>query len=57
VTPHIARRAFRKGNVYMQMRDVLGTFFTNDQLLIGNLPIVGPAFTGEWRDATGVQYY
>ncbi len=27
----IARRAFRKGNVYMQMRDVLGTFFHDDQ--------------------------
>jgi transposase len=30
-TAKIARRAFRKGNVYMQMRDVLGTFFTDDQ--------------------------
>ncbi len=31
LTAKIARAAFRKGNVYMQMRDVLGTFFTNDQ--------------------------
>ncbi|MHB8753281.1 MAG: transposase, partial [Aggregatilineales bacterium] len=30
-TAKIARRAFRKGNVYMQMRDLLGTFFTDDQ--------------------------
>ncbi len=29
-TAKIARRAFRKGNVYMQMRDLLGTFFTDD---------------------------
>ncbi|HLU11610.1 MAG TPA: IS1182 family transposase [Oceanobacillus sp.] len=31
LTTKVARRAFRKGNVYMQMRDVLGTFFTDDQ--------------------------
>jgi transposase len=31
LTARIARRAFRKGSVYMQMRDVLGIFFTNDQ--------------------------
>jgi transposase len=31
ITAQVARRAFRKGNVYMQMRDVLGTFFTDDQ--------------------------
>jgi len=30
-TVAVARRAFRKGNVYMQMRDVFGTFFTDDQ--------------------------
>jgi hypothetical protein len=30
-TAKIARRAFRKGNVYIHMRDVLGTFFTDDQ--------------------------
>jgi hypothetical protein len=27
LTAKVARRAFRKGNVYMQMRDLLGTFF------------------------------
>jgi transposase len=31
LTIKIARAAFRKGNVYMQMRDLLGTFFTDDQ--------------------------
>ncbi len=31
VTAKIARQTFRKGNVYMQMRDVLGTFFRDDQ--------------------------
>jgi transposase len=31
LTAKIARRAFRKSNVYMQMRDVLGAFFTDDQ--------------------------
>lgn len=31
LTAQIARRAFRKGSVYMQMRDVLGAFFTDDQ--------------------------
>jgi len=30
-TAKIARRAFRKGNIYMRMRDSLGTFFTDDQ--------------------------
>jgi hypothetical protein len=28
MTVKVARAAFRKGNVYMQMRDLLGTFFT-----------------------------
>ena len=31
LTAQVARSAFRKGNVYMQMRDALGTFFTDDQ--------------------------
>lgn len=31
LTAKVARRAFRKGNVYMQMRDALGAFFTDDQ--------------------------
>ena len=31
MTVTVARAAFRKGNAYMQMRDTLGTFFTDDQ--------------------------
>ncbi len=31
LTAKVARRAFRKGNVYIQVYDALGTFFTNDQ--------------------------
>lgn len=31
LTSKVAQRAFRKGNTYMHMRDVLGTFFTDDQ--------------------------
>jgi len=33
MTAQVARAAFRKGNVYMQMRDLLGTFFTDDQFV------------------------
>ncbi|MEO8391659.1 MAG: IS1182 family transposase [Chloroflexota bacterium] len=48
LTAKIARRAFRKGNVYMQMRDVLGTFFTDD-LFTDLYPADGqPAYT-PWR--------
>jgi transposase len=38
LTAKVAHRAFRKGNVYMQMRDLLGTFFTDDQA-VENLTI------------------
>lgn len=31
MTVKVAKAAFRKGNTYMQMRDTLGTFFTDDQ--------------------------
>jgi transposase len=31
LTIRIARAAFRKGNAFMQMRDLLGMFFTDDQ--------------------------
>jgi transposase len=31
MTVKVAKAAFRKGNPYMQMRDTLGTFFTDDQ--------------------------
>lgn len=33
LTAAVAHRAFRKGNTYMQMRDVLGTFFIDDQFI------------------------
>ncbi len=47
-TAKIARRAFRKGNVYMQMRDVLGTLFSDDQFA-DLYPADGqPAYT-PWR--------
>lgn len=31
LTGQIARAAFPKGNIYMQMRDELGVFYENDQ--------------------------
>src|SRR5689334_8768592 len=45
LTAKIARRAFRKGNVYMQMRDLLGTFFTDVQLY----PADGQPAYARWR--------
>jgi transposase len=48
LTAHVARRAFRKGNVYMQMRDVLGTFFTNDQFA-DLYPADGQPAYAPWR--------
>jgi transposase len=47
-TAKIARRAFRKGNVYMKMRDVLGTFFTDD-LFIDLYPPDGQPAYAPWR--------
>jgi len=47
-TARIARRAFRKGNVYMQMRDVLGTFFTDDQFT-DLYPADGQPAYAPWR--------
>jgi transposase len=47
-TTKIARRAFRKGNVYMQMRDVLGTFFTDDQFA-DLYPADGQPAYAPWR--------
>lgn len=47
-TAKIARRAFRKGNVYMQMRDILGTFFTDDQF-IDLYPEDGQPAYAPWR--------
>jgi transposase len=48
LTATIARRAFRKGNVYMQMRDVLGTFFTDDQFA-DLYPADGQPAYAPWR--------
>src|SRR5258708_36027178 len=48
MTVKIARRAFRKGNVYMQMRDVLGTFFTDDQFT-DLYPADGQPAYAPWR--------
>jgi transposase len=48
VTAKVARRAFRKGNVYMQMRDVLGTFFTDDQFT-DLYPVDGQPAYAPWR--------
>lgn len=48
LTAKIARRAFRKGSVYMQMRDVLGTFFTNDQFA-DLYPADGQPAYAPWR--------
>jgi transposase len=48
LTATIARHAFRKGNTYMQMRDVLGTFFTNDQFA-DLYPAEGQPAYAPWR--------
>src|SRR5271157_3992328 len=47
-TAKIARRVFRKGNVYMHMRDRLGTFFTDDQF-VGLYPADGQPAYAPWR--------
>lgn len=48
LTAKVARRAFRKGNLYMQMRDVLGTFFTDDQFA-DLYPADGQPAYAPWR--------
>jgi transposase len=48
LTIRIARAAFRKGNVYMQMRDLLGTFFTDDQFA-DLYPADGQPAYAPWR--------
>ena len=48
LTAKVARRAFRKGNVYMQMRDALGTFFTDDQFT-DLYPADGQPAYAPWR--------
>lgn len=47
-TVQVARRAFRKGNVYMQMRDVFGTFFSDDQFR-DLYPCEGQPAYAPWR--------
>ncbi|MCQ3933175.1 MAG: IS1182 family transposase [Chloroflexi bacterium] len=48
LTAQVARAAFRKGNGYMQMRDVLGTFFTDDQFT-DLYPADGQPAYAPWR--------
>lgn len=59
-TAKIARRAFRKGNVYMQMRDVLDPFFTDDQFA-DLYPADGQPAYAPWRlkavPPTQTQYF
>ena len=48
LTAQVARAAFRKGNTYMQMRDVLGAFFTDDQFA-DLYPAEGQPGYAPWR--------
>jgi transposase len=48
LTAKVARRAFRKGSIYMRMRDVLGTFFTDD-LFTDLYPADGQPAYAPWR--------
>ncbi len=48
ITVKVARSAFRKGNAYMQMRDMLGTFFTDDQF-VDLYPADGQPAYAPWR--------
>ena len=48
MTVQVARAAFRKGNPYMQMRDTLGTFFTDDQF-VQMYPADGQPAYAPWR--------
>jgi len=47
-TAKIARRAFRKGNLYMQMRDELGLFFADEQF-VALYPADGQPAYAPWR--------
>jgi transposase len=47
-TVKIAKAAFRKGNRYMQMRDELGTLFTDEQF-VDLFPNVGQLAESPWR--------
>ena len=48
MTVKVAHAAFRKGNTYMQMRDTLGTFFTDDQFA-QMYPADGQPAYNPWR--------
>ncbi|MBL8131867.1 MAG: hypothetical protein JNL42_08420 [Anaerolineae bacterium] len=50
LTTEVARSAFRKGKVYMQMRDVLGSFFADDQFA-DLYPADGQPAYPPWRHA------
>ncbi len=52
LTTQVAQVAFRKGNTYMQMRDKLGTFFTNDHFR-DLYPYDGQPAYDPWRLAVG----
>ncbi len=49
-TARIAHAAFPKGNLYLEMRDVLGTIYT-DELFADLFPAMGqlPKRLGGWR--------
>ena len=47
-TAEVARAAFPRGNRYMQMRDVLGTMYRNDQFA-DLYPNVGQPAEAPWR--------
>jgi len=47
-TARVARRVFRKRNVYMQMRDLMGTFFHDDQFA-ELYPMDGRPAYASWR--------
>lgn len=47
-TMQVAKAAFRKGNRYMQMRDELGTLFTDEQFE-DLFPNVGHLAESPWR--------
>jgi transposase len=56
-TAEVARKAFPKGNVYMQMRDVFGSIYTDDEF-VDLYPRDGQSAMSPWRLAlvTVMQY-
>ena len=51
-TARIARASFRKGNVFMKMRDELGTFFEDPQFA-DLFPPQGQPAVAPWRSGAG----